>query len=78
MNNLNDIFEMNIQKEITKNENVQKTIRQKAEISLKNITENLKKNLISELDDFMREKREENNENKKENEFDNEDVDFAF
>ena len=78
MNNLNDIFEMNIQKEITKNENVQKTIRQKAEISLKNITENLKKNLISELDDFMREKREENNKNKKENEFDNEDVDFAF
>ena len=78
MNNLNDNFEMIIKKELTENENVQKIINQKAEISLKNITENLKKNLISELDKVMKAKNEANNEAKKNNEFVNEDIDFAF
>lgn len=64
MNNLNDIFEMYIQKELKENKNVQKIISQKAENSLKSITEKLKKDLISELDDFMKVKL--NN-----NEFDN-------
>ena len=78
MNNLNDILVMNVQKELKENENVQKIISQKAENSLKRITEQLKKNLISELDEFMREKRDKMKKNKKVNEFDNENVDFAF
>ena len=84
MNNLKDIFEKNVQEEIIKNENVQKIIKQKAEISLKSITENLKKNLIKELDDYMREKeandkaQKANDIAKKVNEFDIEDVDFDF
>ena len=78
MNNLNDILVMNVQKELKENENVQKIISQKAENSLKRITEQLKKNLISELDEFMREKRDKMKKNKKANEFDNENVDFAF
>ena len=78
MNNLNDILVMNVQKELKENENVQKIISQKAENSLKNINEKLKKNLIYELDEFMREKRDEMKKAKKANEFNNEDIDFTF
>ena len=78
MNNLNDILVMNVQKELKENENVQKIISQKAENSLKSITEKLKKNLIYELDEFMREKRDEMKKAKKANEFNNEDIDFTF
>ena len=78
MNNLNDILQKIVQKELKENDEVKKVINQKAEISLKNITEELKKNLNSELDIFMKAKQEENNKNKKPNEFNNEDVDFKF
>ena len=88
MNNLSDIFIINIQKELKENENVQKIIREKAENSLKTITEKLKENLILELDEVMKEKREENNkiENENNDEDNNEDnnkdndeeIDFNF
>ena len=78
MNNLNDILLKIVQKELKENDDVKKIITHKAEISLKNITENLKKNLNSELDIFMKAKEETNNENKKANEFNNQDVDFKF
>jgi len=78
MNNLNDILQKIVQKELKENDEVKKVINQKAEISLKNITEELKMNLNSELDTFMKAKQEENNKNKKPNEFNNEDVDFRF
>ena len=78
MNNLNDILMMNVQKELKENENVQKIISQKAENSLKTITEKLKKNLIYQLDEFMRKKRDAMKKAKKANEFDKENVDFAF
>ena len=45
---------------------------------MKDITENLKNNLISELDGLINEKKEDENKVKKENEFVNEDIDFAF
>lgn len=78
MNNLKDILDMYVQKELIENKNVQKIINEKAEISLKDITEDLKNHLISELDGLMNEKKEADNKAKKENEFDNEDIDFAF
>ena len=56
MTNIKDILLTNIKKEIEQNENLKKIIHQKAEIALKNITENLKQKLISELDNFMRQK----------------------
>ena len=77
MNNLNDILKKIVKKELIENDDVKKIITQKAEISLKNITENLKKNLNSELDVFMKAKEEKNNK-KKPKEFDNRDVDFQF
>ena len=46
MNNLKDILISNYQKELKENEVVQKIINQKAENSLKNITDKLKQNLI--------------------------------
>ena len=54
MNNLKEILEMIVQKELKENENI---INQKAENSLKNITEMLKKKLIAELDDLMNEQK---------------------
>ena len=78
MNNLKDILDMHVQKELIENKNVQKIINEKAEISLKDITEDLKNHLISELDGLMNEKKEADNKAKKENEFDKEDIDFAF
>lgn len=78
MNNLNDILMMNVQKELKENENVQKIISQKAENSLKTITEKLKNNLIYQLDEFMRKKRDSMKKAKKANEFNNENVDFTF
>ena len=78
MNSLNDNFDMYVKKEITDNEDVLKIIHQKAENSLKTVTENLKKSLISELDDVMKAKEEKDNKVEKENEFDNDDVDFDF
>ena len=79
MNNLNDILQKIVQKELKDNDEVKKIITQKAEISLKNITENLKMKLNSELDVFMKAKEEEEKKkNKKPKEFDNKDVDFQF
>jgi hypothetical protein len=78
MNNLNDILQNIVKKELEDNNEVKKIIHSKAEISLKNITDNLKKNLNLELDAFMKAKEEENNKNKKPREFDNKDVDFQF
>jgi len=79
MNNLKDILISNYQKELKENEFVQKIINQKAENSLKSITEKLKQNLILELDSFMKEKQEINKKiNAKKNEFDDLDVDFSI
>ena len=78
MNILNDILQKIVQKELKDNDEVKKIITQKAEISLKNITENLKMKLNSELDVFMKAKEEENKKNKKPKEFNNNDVDFQF
>ena len=58
MNNLKEILISNYQKELKENEMVQKIINQKAEDSLKNITDKLKQNLILELDNLMKEKQE--------------------
>ena len=78
INNLNDILQNIVKKELKDKNDVKKIINAKTEISLKNITENLKKNLNLELDAFMKAKEEENNKNKKPKEFDNKDVDFQF
>ena len=89
MNNLKQNFKSIVKKELTDNEEAQKILHQKAENSLKIITENLKQKLISELDVVMKEKEmknnndknkkeEKNNNNKKENNNNNEDIDFAF
>ena len=80
MNNLKEILTMNYKKELKENEIIQKIINQKAEDSLKNITQKLKEDLIKELDNFIREKEEEKNKqkNKVKNEFDNIQVDFNF
>ena len=78
-------FDSIVEKELTKNQDAQKIINQKAENSLKIITENLKQKLILELDSVMKEKEElkneinkENDINKNENELNNDDIDFAF
>ena len=78
MNNLKDILDKYVKEELTDNKEVQKIINEKAENALKDITENLKNNLISELDGLINEKKEDENKAKKENEFNNEDIDFAF
>ena len=79
MNNLKDILISNYQKELKENEIVQKIINQKAENSLKSITEKLKQNLILDLDSFMKEKQEINKKPKmNKNEFADMDVDFHF
>ena len=83
--NLKYNFDSIVEKELTKNQDAQKIINQKAENSLKIITENLKEKLILELDNVMKEKEElkneinkENDINKNENELNNDDIDFAF
>ena len=90
MNNLEQNFESIVKKELIDNEEAQKILHQKAENSLKIITENLKEKLISELDIVMKEKEEKNNNgkhkkekkeknnDKNENENNNEEIDFAF
>ena len=90
MNNLEQNFESIVKKELIDNEEAQKILHQKAENSLKIITENLKEKLISELDIVMKEKEEknnngkhkkekkDNNNDKNENENNNEEIDFAF
>ena len=90
MNNLEQNFESIVKKELIDNEKAQKILHQKAENSLKIITENLKEKLISELDIVMKEKEEknnngkhkkekkDNNNDKNENENNNEEIDFAF
>ena len=90
MNNLEQNFESIVKKELIDNEEAQKILHQKAENSLKIITENLKEKLISELDIVMKEKEEknnngkhkkekkDNNKDKNENENNNEEIDFAF
>ena len=89
MNNLEENFDSIVKKELIDNEEAQKILHQKAENSLKIITENLKEKLISELDIVMKEKEEKNNKgknekkekdnnNKKKIENNNEDIDFAF
>ena len=78
MNNLKEIFDMIVKKELTDNKDVLKIINEKAENSLKDITENLKNKLIAELDGLMKKNKDVDNNPKKKNEFDNEDIDFAF
>ena len=78
MNNLKEIFDMIVKKELTDNKDVLKIINEKAENSLKDITENLKNKLIAELDGSMKKNKDVDNNPKKKNEFDNEDIDFAF
>ena len=90
INNLEQNFESIVKKELIDNEEAQKILHQKAENSLKIITENLKEKLISELDIVMKEKEEknnngkhkkekkDNNNDKNENENNNEEIDFAF
>jgi len=90
MNNLEQNFESIVKKELIDNEEAQKILHQKAENSLKIITENLKEKLISELDIVMKEKEEknnngkhkkekkDNNNDKNENENNNEEIDFSF
>ena len=70
MNNLKEILILNYQKELKENELIQKIINQKAEDSLKNITDKLKHNLILELDNLMKEKQGK--------EIDKSDFDFTF
>ena len=70
MNNLKEILISNYQKELKENELIQKIINQKAENSLKSITDKLKQNLILELDNLMKEK--------KGKEIDKSDFDFTF
>ena len=69
---------MIVKKELTDNKDVLKIINEKAENSLKDITENLKNKLIAELDGLMKKNKDVDNNPKKKNEFDNEDIDFAF
>ena len=85
LSNLKYNFDSIVEKELTKNQDAKKIINQKAENSLKIITENLKEKLILELDNVMKEKEElkneinkENDINKNENELNNDDIDFAF
>ena len=80
MTNLKSILVSNYKKELKENEIIQKIINQKAEDSLKNITQRLKEKLINELDNYIREKQEnENNYKKPKNkEIINIDVDFNF
>ena len=80
MTNLKSILVSNYKKELKENEIIQKIINQKAEDSLKNITQRLKENLINELDNYIREKQENENIYKKpkNKEIDNIDVDFNF
>ena len=80
MTNLKKILVSNYKKELQENEIIQKIINQKAEDSLKSITQQLKENLINELDNYIREKQEKENIEKKQknNEFENIDVDFNF
>ena len=78
--NLKNILIVNYKKELKENEIIQKIINQKAEDSLKNITQKLKENLINELDTYIREKQKRENINKNANtkEFDNIDIDIQF
>ena len=69
---------MIVKKELTDNKDVLKIINEKAENSLKDITENLKNKLIAELDGLLKKNKDVDNNPKKKNEFDNEDIDFAF
>jgi len=80
MTNLKNILILNYKKELKENEIIQKIINQKAEDSLKSITQKLKENLVNELDTYIREKQKMENINKNDNmkEIDNIDVDFEF
>ena len=53
MNNLKNILIKNYQKELRDNENMQKIINQKAECSLKFVTEKLKEDLLKDLDIYF-------------------------
>ena len=80
MTNLKNILILNYKKELKENEIIQKIINQKAEDSLKSITQKLKENLVNELDIYIREKQKKENINKNANakEIDNIDIDFGF
>ncbi len=65
INNLKEIFDMIVKKELTDNKDMLKIINEKAENSLKDITENLKNNLIAELNGLMKENIEVDNKPKK-------------
>ena len=80
MTNLKNILILNYKKELKENEIIQKIINQKAEDSLRSITQKLKENLVNELDIYIREKQKKENINKNANakEIDNIDIDFGF
>jgi hypothetical protein len=67
MTNLKNILILNYKKELKENEIIQKIINQKAEDSLKSITQKLKDNLVNELDNYIREKPKKENINKNAN-----------
>jgi len=77
MNNLKNILISNYQNELKVNE-ITKKINQRAEDSLKSITEKLKEHLIIELNNYFREKKVINKKKEKSNEFDNIDADLIF
>ena len=56
---------MIVKKELTDNKDVLKIINEKAENSLKDITENLKNKLIAELDGLMKKNKDVDNNPKK-------------
>jgi len=80
MNNLKDILIENYRKELKENKEMEKIINDKAESSLKSVTQYLKKKLIENVDKYFPksiEQREQREYNKKK-ELKNFDIDFAF
>ncbi len=67
MNNLKNILNTIYQKELKENESISKLINQKAEDSLKIITEKLKEDLIIELEKYVKVQDNKNENQKAEN-----------
>ncbi len=65
MNNLKNILIDNYQKELKENEEMKKIINEKAECSLKYVTQNLKEKLLIELNKYFSESKEKKNHNQK-------------
>ena len=75
MINLKNILIDNYQKELKENEEMKKIINEKAECSLKYVTQNLKEKLLIELNKYFREPIKEN---KNQNQKKNINIDFEF